>query len=286
MASQVTVRPMTAADVEPATSAITASGWGDRRQWFEFAVASPAVQAFVAEAADGAIAGTGVATINGAVAWIGTIWVAPEWRRQGLGRRLTEIPIEAAEAAGARTLVLVATDAGRPLYERLGFEIQTEYRIVEAPGLAAPIVRPDDTPARLVRAWRDGDLPAAAALDRAATGEDRAHLLAAFATPSSARVVVDDAERLRGFVVRASWGGGATIAAEPHDALALLDARRLASGPEGRVRAGLIETNTAGVARLSAEGWVDVWQAPRMIRGEPLDWRPERIWGQFNHAVG
>jgi ribosomal protein S18 acetylase RimI-like enzyme len=286
MARPVTIRPMTAADVEPASTAISASGWGDRRQWFEFAVASPAVHAFVAEAADGAIAATGVATINGPVAWIGTIWVAPEWRGQGLGRRLTEIPIEAAEAAGARTLVLVATDAGRPLYERLGFEIQTEYRIVEAPGLAVPIARSDVAPARHVRAWRDEDLPGAAALDQAATGEDRTHLLAAFATPSSARVVIDDAERLCGFVVRAPWGGGATIAVGPDDAIALLDARRLAAGPEGRVRAGLIAANTDGLDRLAAEGWIDIWQAPRMIRGAPLDWRPERIWGQFNHAVG
>ena len=286
MASPITVRPMTAADIEPASAAISGSGWGDRRQWFEFAVASPAVHAFVAEADDGTVAATGVATINGPVAWIGTIWVAPEWRGQGLGRRLTEIPIDAAEDAGARTLVLVATDAGRPLYERLGFEIQTDYRIVEAPGLSAPIAPPDDAPPRHVRAWRDDDLPAATALDEAATGEVRAHLLAAFATPASARVVVDDAGRLRGFVVRAPWGGGATIATDAEDALALLDARRLAAGPDGRVRAGLIATNTAGIARLAAEGWVDVWQAPRMIRGTPLDWQPDRIWGQFNHAVG
>ncbi len=284
-ADEAVIRSMTAADIEPASAAIVASGWGDRRQWFEFAVASPAVHAFVAAADDGTIAGTGVATINGPVAWIGTIWVHPDWRGRGLGRRLTEVPITAAEDTGCRTLVLVATDAGRPLYERLGFEIQTSYRIVEAPGRAGPIeVAP--SPERSVRSWRAEDLDAAARLDAEVTGEDRRHLLAAFATSQSARVVVARDERLRGFVVRAPWGGGATIAPDPDDALALLDARRLVAGPEGRVRAGLLETNATGLARLAADGWVDIWDAPRMIRGAPLDWRPDGIWGQFNHAVG
>jgi ribosomal protein S18 acetylase RimI-like enzyme len=279
------LRAMTAADIEPATAAIAASQWGDRRAWFEVAVASPMIHAFVAEDATGAIAGTGVATLNGPVGWIGTIWVDPAWRGRGLGRRLTEAPIAAAEAAGCRTLVLVATDAGRPLYERLGFAIQTHYRIVEAPGRDPADTRP--APAgRSVRPWQAHDLGAAAALDRAVTGEDRGHLLAAFATPASARVVVDGDERLRGFVVRAPWGGGATIAPDPADARILLDARRATAGPGGRVRAGLLEDNVAGLAGLLADGWTDVWGAPRMVRGEPIDWQPDGIWGQFNHAVG
>ena len=279
------MRPMTVGDIEPACAAIIASHWGDRRAWFEAAVASPLIHAFVAEDASGTIAGTGVATLNGPVGWIGTIWVDPAFRGRGLGGRLTRAPIEAAEAAGCRTLVLVATDAGRPLYERLGFVVQTRYRIVEAPGRDAASTPP--TPAgRAVRPWRTDDLETAAALDRAVTGEDRRHLLAAFATPASARVVVDAHDRLLGFVVRAPWGGGATIAPDPADARILLDARRASAGPDGRVRAGLLEDNVAGLAGLLDDGWTDVWSAPRMIRGAPLAWQPDAIWGQFNHAVG
>ncbi len=172
------LRPMTAADIEPAVAAILADDWGDRRAWFEFAVAHPECRAFVAADDDGAIIGTGVVTINGPVAWIGTIWVAPSVRGRGLGRALTEAPIEEAVAAGCQTLVLVATDAGQPLYERLGFSVRSWYRTMEAPGLAAPIGNDGE---RGVRAFRPDDLEAMAALDREATGEDRRHLLAAFA---------------------------------------------------------------------------------------------------------
>jgi GNAT superfamily N-acetyltransferase len=279
------LRPMTTADIDETTAIILANDWGDRRSWFEHTIASPACRTFVAEAADGRIAGTGVATLNGPVAWIGTIWVAPEWRGKGLGRALTEAPIAAAETAGCRTLVLVATSAGRPLYERLGFELQTWYRTMEAPGLdgASPSLPGAH---RVVRTWRPEDLGAMATLDAEVTGEDRRHLLAAFASPESSRVVVGPGDRLRGFVVRAAWGGGATIATDADDAMALLDARRRAAGPQKRVRAGVVASNLEGIARLEAAGWTEAWRAPRLIRGAPLEWRPDGIWGQFNHAVG
>jgi ribosomal protein S18 acetylase RimI-like enzyme len=280
---------MTLADVEPATRAILADDWGDRRSWFEFAVGHAACRVFVAVDGDGDITGTAVATISGPVAWIGTIWVAPAARGQGLGRVLTETTIDAAEAAGCQTLVLVATELGRPLYERLGFEVQTWYRTMEAPGLAALPETPDndaDATTPRVRAFRPDDLQAMAALDAAATGEDRRHLLQRLAGRDTARVVADHDDRPDGFVIRAPWGGGATVAASEADAMAILEARRLAAGPGRRVRCGILLENEHGAATLEAGGWAEAWRAPRLVRGAPLDWHPERIWGQFNHAMG
>jgi GNAT superfamily N-acetyltransferase len=275
---------MTVADIEPATQAILANDWGDRRMWFEFAVSHPACRAFVADDGAGGILGTGVATINGPVAWIGTIWVAPTARGRGLGRALTEAPIAAAEAAGCRSLVLVATSAGQPLYERLGFALQTWYRTMEAPGLAGPAGARPDPP---VRAFRPDDIDAMAALDRSGTGEDRRHLLEAFASPTTTRIAVDDDDGPRGYVIRAPWGGGATVAATVGDAMALMHARRVAAGgPDRRVRCGILLPNEAGAAALEADGWSEAWRAPRLVRGEPLTWQPDRIWGQFNHALG
>ena len=124
------------------------------------------------------------------------------------------------------------------------------------------------------------------ALDRAATGEDRAHLLRAFAHPDTARVVVHDDGTLGGFVVRAPWGGGATIAPALADAEILLHARRVASGPDKRVRAGLLAENEAGLERLLGTGWTRSWRAPRLVRGDPPAWTPTAIWGQFSLALG
>ena len=320
------LRAMTPADVDPAADAILADDWGDRRAWFAFAATHPECHVFVADDGRGGILGTGVATVNGPVGWIGTIWVAPAARRTGLGRALTEATIDAAESADCRTLVLVATAEGRPLYERLGFRVATEYRILEAPGLGgdpgsggaggggasrgstgrdgtARVAEPGrgaDTgqeaatqpgratpPERTIRTrpFEPGDLAAMAALDRAATGEDRRHLLAAFATPGGTLVGTDPGT-VRSFLVRAPWGGGATIATDPDAALALLTARRRGTSADRRVRCGILAENRDGAARLEADGWREAWRAPRLHRGEPLSWLPDRIWGQFNHALG
>lgn len=275
---------MTTADVEPASRAILADDWGDRRAWFQFAVSHPQCRIFIAEGDDGSVVGTAVATINGPVAWIGTIWVASAARRRGLGLALTEATIDAAQDAGCRTLVLVATDTGRLLYERLGFALQTWYVTQEAPGLASDSGGERAGPS--VRAFRPADLDPMAALDRVATGEDRSHLLAAFAAPDTTKVVTDPEDRPVGFVIRAPWGGGATVAPRADDALAILRARRLVASPDRRVRAGILLDNEAGAAALAADGWSEAWRAPRLIRGEALDWRPDQIWGQFNHALG
>ncbi len=280
---------MTPADVIPATTAILADDWGDRRAWFEFVIAHQRCDAVVAEV-DGIVVGTGVTTRNGPVAWIGTIWVAAAWRGRGLGRILTQATMDVAEAAGSRTLVLVATPSGQPLYERMGFRVRSWYRTMEAQGrLGGPLAADGPVSRRMghiVRPFRSDDLPTMARLDAAATGEDRAHLLGAFATEASTRIVAGPDDIARGFMIRAPWGGGATIAADPDDAMALLDARRDAYPTDRKVRAGVVEVNGVGIARLEADGWTEAWRAPRLELGEPLDWDPVAIWGQFNHALG
>jgi len=272
---------MTPGDAGPAAAAVVAGGWGDRGSFFEFVARAQGCRPFVAEDR-GTIVGTGVATINGPVGWVGTIFVSPEHRGHGLGMALTQAVAQALEAAGCRSLVLVATQQGRPMYERIGFAVQTAYRTVESPGLEDEAA----TDPRVRSYGTSADLEAMADLDRRATGEDRRHLLEAFATPDSARCLVRDDGSLGGFVVRAPWGGGATIAPDPDDAMAILDWRRRVAGPDRRVRAGVLAENVDGLRRLLELGWSEVWSAPRLIRGDPLAWQPTALWGQFNHALG
>jgi len=289
------IRPMTPADVDAATELLLRNDWGVRREWLHVAATQPQCHPFVAEA-DGAIVATGVGSANGAVGWIGTIFVAPDRRGGGLGRAMTQAAIDVLDAAGCRALALVATQAGRLLYERMGFEVTDRYRILEIEGRAA--ARPGSADGATatsaggrggglaVRPFHEGDLDGMAALDLAATGEDRRYLLERFATPESAKVVVEPDAAIGGFVVRAPWGGGATIAPSIPTALAILDARRLVAGPSGRVRVGILASNAAGSEAAERAGLTPAWSAPRMTRGMPVAWHPDWIWGQFNHAVG
>jgi GNAT superfamily N-acetyltransferase len=286
--AMATLRPMLPGDVDAATELILSHGWGVRREWLAYAAASPACSPVVAIDGDGGIVGTGVGTANGPVGWIGSIFVAPEARGRGLGAALTDALIDGLESAGCQALVLVsASRAAQRIYERMGFQVQTRYRILEAPGLPVSPTTPEPmSPPSLVRPYAPGDLRAMCALDRDATGEDRRHALAAFADATSTKVLASREGEVRGFVCRAPWGGGATIARTTDDALMIAEARRRAAGEGGRVRVGILQDNEEGHARLTAAGWTPSWSAPRMIRGEMPIWHPGRIWGQFNHAMG
>jgi GNAT superfamily N-acetyltransferase len=289
-AMPTTIRPMTDADVEPAAATVLAGGWGDRRTFFRFTAAHPGCRSFVAADDDG-IAGTGVGTVNGIAGWVGTIFVAPSRRGTGLGRALTQAVIDALEEAGCRTLLLIASREGLPVYERMGFAVETHYRILEAAATrtTGSAVKGDAGSARAgtvhVRAFAPEDLEAMAALDRAATGEDRAHLLRALASPASTRCVTRDGG-ISGFLLRPPWPGGATIAPLTDDAVALLEDRRRQLDPDDRLRTGVLESNETGVERLRSAGWTEAWTAPRLIRGDPLAWNPGSIWGQLQYAMG
>jgi len=271
---------MTRADVEPAAEAIVRGDWGDRRQFLDFVVGRPRFHGFVAEV-DGRIVGTGLGTDNGLVGWVGIVFVSPDTRGCGLGRALTEAAIEALERAGCQTLLLVATALGRPLYEKLGFELQGTYLTYRAPD------PPPDEPDPSIRALTTADAAAVAAIDAAATGEDRAHLISSIVHDESTGfgLVADDGTLL-GHILRPSWGSGSTLAAEGAVGLRLLDHRRRLAGADHNVTCGILDLNEEGRRLLEASGWTHTRSHPRLIRGRPLDWRPDSIWGQFNFALG
>jgi predicted N-acetyltransferase YhbS len=49
------------------------------------------------------------------------MFVRADWTRRGLGRAILEACVDAARAEGFRTLALMATLPGVPLYEAFGF---------------------------------------------------------------------------------------------------------------------------------------------------------------------
>jgi predicted N-acetyltransferase YhbS len=240
---------------------------------------SPHGDVLVADNGAGAMSGAACCVSFGATGWIGALGVAPEARRRGLGRALTEAAIARLRDRGATTVLLFATDMGRPLYERLGFAAEgaaTAWR--GTAGSAQGTVQ--------VRRLSEDDRARLAALDRAATGEDRSRLLASLATPAASSVALAADGDVDGFVVRAAWGGAAVVARTDSAAMRLLDWRRRRAGPDGRVGIGLIGGNDAGRAMLLSAGWTEHPGAVRMVRGAPLDWRPNWLWGQFNGALG
>ncbi len=57
------------------------------------------------------------------------VYVAPDWRRRGVGEALMRTLLDDLARRGIRRIVLHAADAGRRLYERLGFVPTNEMRL-------------------------------------------------------------------------------------------------------------------------------------------------------------
>jgi predicted N-acetyltransferase YhbS len=276
-----TIREMHADDVEEAVELLLANDFGDRREFFRWALTQPAITPIVAEE-DGRIVGTGCGAAYVGTGWVGVIFVVPERRGSGLGRKLTRTVIEHLEDRGCRSQILIASPMGQPIYVREGFRVLGQQIRFTIDGLGA-----DGAPADpRIRPFTPSDFEAVATLDRAATGEDRRVVLADLVTPATTLVATDADGAVRSYLARTPWRGGALIATNPDDAVRLLDRRRRSTGPDHRAGAGVLATNSAGRARLRAAGWQEETGHVRMIRGEPLAWDPSMIFGQLNGALG
>ena len=62
-------------------------------------------------------------------AWVLNMYTEPGFRRQGLARQVLESIIGWCREQGFGSLMLHASDAGRPLYEALGFERTNEMKL-------------------------------------------------------------------------------------------------------------------------------------------------------------
>ena len=113
------------------------------------------------------------------LAWIGMVLTRPEYRRQGLAKRLVQDALVAAKRMGIHTVKLDATDEGRPLYESLGFIVE---QVIERWGTNPGSVVIENnariyTEAGRERPWQAGLPEDLVAMDARAFGASRGHLL-------------------------------------------------------------------------------------------------------------
>jgi GNAT superfamily N-acetyltransferase len=269
------IRPATDREVPLAVDVLRRAGFGTQvARLLEYPRRSPDGAILVAEGEGGTVSGVACCASFGSTGWIGALGVAPEGRRRGLGTALTEASVRWLRNRGAETVLLYATEAGRPVYERLGFA--TEERAVAWRGVsgAAP-------PANLQRLG-EPDRARLRALDQDATGERRDNVLDTILPLAGVAVTGDehDGGGLLGWAIASPWGAGTAIAAvRPEVGVALM-----AAATAGPAAGTLIvpDGNLAATDALRAWRFVRLNDALRMRLGPAVAWRPDRQFGLFN----
>jgi predicted N-acetyltransferase YhbS len=199
----VTYRRMNDGDIPAAHALSQAVRWPHRAEDWQFVLR--AGTGYVAEE-DGTTIGTGLCWKQGdGHASLGMIIVSPEHQGKGIGRELMRRVLE---ELGDRCILLNATAAGQPLYERLGFvAIGTLFQHQGI--LAANLPVASDGGAR-VRPAAPDDLPAIIALANRATGMARDALVSALAGLGEVSVL-ECAGAPLGFSILRQFGRGRVI---------------------------------------------------------------------------
>ncbi len=125
------------------------------------------------------------AIVAAPVAVIGNVITRPGLRGRGLGRAVMSATLAWLREHGARSVLLDATSAGQPLYQKLGFVARERSWIAHATLASLDLIALRERAGAIPVQLRSlDDLPVIAALDRAAFGGDRLELLRLVASAS------------------------------------------------------------------------------------------------------
>jgi GNAT superfamily N-acetyltransferase len=266
-----------------ATTCVVDGGWGTYRQFhpiFTFYAANRRCRTFVARDVEGRVVATSVATRYANTGWIGHVFVKPDLRGHGLGTRMTEVALEVLKRTRCDTIVLAATDLGRPVYERMGFQVESHYHEMKGTAL------PRTTGLAPFRPLLPADRAALATLDHQVSGDDRGPILTRFQDFGWG---VSRNGELAGAAVILPWGG-AWAALLPGSGLpeasALVRLIRTAGslGPEVVVYPP--DENRLARDLLSDSGFEELRTIPRMVLGKRSQWQPAALWNPMTLGLG
>jgi len=255
---------------------------------------------------EGRAIGCGGIVAMGGTAYVGLVAVDAAQRRRGIAKLVMERLLELARERGCSTLLLDASESGRPLYEKLGFVADDRVGVWQRPP-AAPRAAPptaDDAPAHddgivlepcsaadSALALRGDIRPELAAFDRATWGDDRRKVIASFVAddPELAMIARDSASgRIRGYAIVQAANGtiGPWVARDEIAASALLTWALGRFETDART-VYLPEANESGARLITGAGFALSRSNTHMRLGPALPAaRRKYVYSQASFALG
>jgi len=233
----------------------------------------------------GSIVGMVGAFDYGAFASIGLMAVLPAHQGKGIGRELMLQVLTWVDRRSIPLSILDATDAGAPLYSKLGFvDTETTHTVYRCEGDCLPVMD-----ASYVQTMTTAHLEAVMALDTQVFGAERRHMLSGLLAefPNEAFVLPSADEQLLGYVFAGRNLG--PFAARDQTSAQMLLAAALRHVHQQRRTASVIlpDANRLAVELYDAHGFLPFRSYRLMVRGSrALPGDVLRNYGILSYATG
>ena len=278
------LRVAQAADLPSIAELRESVGWSVHPWALQWVLEPPHARCLVVVDDRDRVVGVGSGIAYGELGFVGNMIVDVAQRRRGIGSVILESVVDFLESRGVVRLELYATQDGRPLYARHGFE-------PAGPSTMVRITRGIGRPAEGVR-LADATHEAAAELiayDTPRFGGNRGTLLRAMLDDGERPLVV---ARRNGRIAGFGWlrpdgeRVGPLVADSPEVAIALVW-EALDRMPQAETLAlNLPAGNRGGAERLAALGaTLEAWDG-RMARGPQVPRREETVYANVVGALG
>ncbi|MGJ5813573.1 GNAT family N-acetyltransferase [Paludibaculum fermentans] len=242
------LRQLRAADLDDAMALSTSVSWNQTGEdWARLLRLTPE-HCFCVEEDGRAVASAVAIAYGDALAWIGMVLTLPEYRGRGFASLLLR---QCLDSLTVPTVKLDATELGRPVYARLGF--QEEYVVERWRGTL-----PDSPKQSFPIDWE---------LDRQAFGADRRALLMELGEARPGRM--------------ASFVGPIVCRTQEEARVRILGA-----GVSGPTLWDIPENNRDAVALATELGFQPVRKLWRMRKGAPIEERPDWVYALAGFEFG
>jgi len=137
------IRWLSSADIPSVMRLNRAAGWNQTEQDWERLLRLEPHGCFALEAGGAVVCTTTAVCYGSRLAWVGMVLTDPEHRGKGYATRLMQVALDWLRGRGVEWIKLDATDMGRPIYLKLGFQDEAPVerwswtpRPVDAPSLS------------------------------------------------------------------------------------------------------------------------------------------------------
>ena len=245
--------------------------WGDIKPYFQYYCSSAFCDP-IKICVRNKIVAVGTSIKHRDTAWLAHIVVHPEFRNKGLGNEITSSLLKRLNPKIFQTIYLDATEMGYPVYQKLGFRVESEYIRLKGELKNLDLIAPTAIVAFDTK-YRNAVLE----LDKISSAENRELVLEDHLKSS---ILYLSEGKVRGAYFPGFFDHY-IMADLPHAGTELMKLRM-----QVKNTAWLPINNQAGISFLLENDYAEIGKSRRMILGEGREWKCENSFNRISGGLG